>query len=258
MKQLIYVMVDLQDLMGSECFTDFTQSEFAAYLKLLFHCYSNGGSLPSGDRALSGLSGARSGWQKVKGRVLSKFYLDQSENRLRNARVDLEIQRVNAKSEHARTIGALGGIAKAQNSYQPLSVGQADAKQKPTASLPNRDIDIELELKSNTPLPPKRGGKAKALPMPIPTVEEVRAYMAEQGWSDPEYWAARFHSHYELNKWATSAGKKLQSWKHAVNNTWDKNKYEKRPAPKTNGIPAENKTYAPNHETPTYPLPKFG
>jgi uncharacterized protein YdaU (DUF1376 family) len=224
-----FVRIDLPDLMTSDVWLEWSQAEWAAYSKLMFCLYHHGGSLPSSDVALAKLSGAGKAWPNLKQKVLSKFYLtDTSE--LSMVRCDQEFQYMEERSQAAKVKGALGGARKAENAYLQLSNGLPTAKLEPSSGLANK-IEIENKKENNTPLPPKGGGKAKAPPMLIPTVEEVRAYMAERGWADPDYMAAKVHAHYELNKWAMSSGKKLKSWKHAVDNTWDESKYKFRPNP---------------------------
>jgi hypothetical protein len=204
-------------------------AEFGVYWKLILRLNQAGGELPYDLPFLQKkLLVKRKNLQTLIEKLSKKpDFLRISGGKISLRKVEEVLAEQTEKHQKRVAAGQLGGLAKAAKSSNATVL---------LPSLPEQlELEQELELKNNTPLPPKGEGKAKAMPMPIPTVEEVRAYMAERGWADPDYMAAKVHAHYELNKWAMSTGKKLKSWKHAVDNTWDKNKYEKRPAPKTNG-----------------------
>ena len=52
-----------------------------------------------------------------------------------------------------------------------------------------------------------------------PTQEEVRLYMTERGWKDPEFWAEKWIDHYQPD-YKISGGKKMTDWQRAVR-TWE-------------------------------------
>ena len=62
---------------------------------------------------------------------------------------------------------------------------------------------------------PPRTGK-------FPTVEEVREYASERGWTGFD--AEKFWNHYEMKGWKLKGGRLISKWKSAAANAWDKGK----------------------------------
>ena len=66
----------------------------------------------------------------------------------------------------------------------------------------------------------KPSRKKEVVSFTPPTQEEVRLYMTERGWKDPEFWSKNWWEHYDPN-WKLSNGKKMVDWKKAVG-TWER------------------------------------
>jgi uncharacterized protein YdaU (DUF1376 family) len=215
----LFMRVYINRILGASEYLEMTAAQRGAYCTLLFVCFQSGGRLPANARALQVQSKCSADeWDATSGDLVCQQFVpmkDQPEY--------LTHPLVLSEVEHMRSVSGARSVA-AKARYSTLDANAEQVQTKSTANAVQNRIEKKRIEES-------KEGKAKALPMPIPTVEEVRAYMAEQGWADPDYMAAKVHAHYELNKWAMSSGKKLKSWKHAVDNTWDESKYKLRPNP---------------------------
>ena len=81
---------------------------------------------------------------------------------------------------------------------------------------PRNPIQYESNTNTNT-----NTGKRTAVRFIPPTVDEVRAYIEENGLNiDPEY----FVDYYATRDWKTKGGQKVKDWKACIR-TWKKNDY---------------------------------
>jgi len=80
----------------------------------------------------------------------------------------------------------------------------------------NTDTDTDI----TTPLTPLQTKKRKAKKFIPPTLEDVKAYFAEKGYSDMA--AERAFNYYEAAGWHDSTGKPVKSWKQKMVGVWFK------------------------------------
>ena len=100
--------------------------------------------------------------------------------------------------------GSSGGIAKASSAI----ANPSSAIAKASSALAN----------SSQKQKQKQYRSRKSEETTHPTFEEVRAYVAEKGYSvDP----MKFHSYFEVGNWVDSNGNKVRSWKQKLL-TWDR------------------------------------
>lgn len=79
-----------------------------------------------------------------------------------------------------------------------------------------------------------RDGKFKAEFIP-PTLQEVKDYFKQEGYSEEA--AQRAYNHYHKGNWHDSNGKKVKNWKQKMSTNWMKDEYKiKSETPKTTGF----------------------
>lgn len=73
----------------------------------------------------------------------------------------------------------------------------------------------------------REAGKSKQYSSP--TIEEVRAFFKERGYTEES--ADKFHDYYSLGDWKDGNGKQVKNWKQKASSVWfkDTNKIKEKP-----------------------------
>lgn len=122
------------------------------------------------------------------------------------------------------------GRSKAKNGKQGGSKTKANAKQTVTHKDIHKDIQEDKEKEERNI---KETGAPSHCSQPVrPTIEEVRAYCAEQGYSsvDPQ----RFVDYYTANGWKVGKNP-MKDWRAAVRGWESREKESRRDTGKNNG-----------------------
>ena len=129
-----------------------------------------------------------------------------------------------ARREHLRLYNREKKRAERQrNRGKDVKVQSTDVKTRQGSSA-HVDVDVDVSVSSRKK---KRGTRKRFKP---PTIEEVRAYVKEKGYTfDPE----AFHAYYDSQGWKKANGQKVSSWKGCCV-TFQKNQ-PKSTRGKTNG-----------------------
>jgi hypothetical protein len=137
--------------------------------------------------------------------------------------IERDIEKWNDVRAKRQEVGRLGGLAKATNCYQLLP-NDSKSKQNLANVADNVDVDINVNVENNSVLYEERKDTDVSLikkekQFVKPTVEEVRSYIQEKGYT---FDAEAFFAYYESNGWKVGRNP-MKNWKMACT-TWSKNR----------------------------------